>query len=254
MYLAQRGHKPLRTEKPRQGCAMRIAFTTALPLLIAAICSRSGRCGCRKNSCSLEFDCEKLRALARSITESAALVTSLPHFCCRKLLTCIMASLLTREVSGCGGIQVHLAEVVVATGVIETTTGPMNSPSAPKAFTPPERKKHKSRIVLRSLTDDPGPKQIVNLQRLPALQNNKIEPFAGVRKWKRNIVVGPHTTNEPTIGSKEQRAVTSPQRIREADQAPQNPKLIRIPCAAPTATPTSSLAIIELLMPVNSRH
>lgn len=44
--------------------------------------------------------------------------------------------------------------------------------------------------------------------------------------------MGPHTTNEPTIGSKEQRAVTSPHRIGDGRPSTQNPKLIRIPCDA----------------------
>ena len=41
--------------------------------------------------------------------------------------------------------------------------------------------------------------------------------------------MGPHTTNEPTIGSKEQRAVTSPHRIGDGRPSTQKAKLIRIP-------------------------
>src|SRR5271157_5699501 len=86
-----------------------------------------------------------------------------------------------------------------------------------------------------------------------ALQNNKIKPFPQYPEMKRNIVVGPHTTNEPTIGSKEQRAVTSPHRIGDGRPSTQKPKLIRIPCDAPTARQPYTLATIELLMPLNRR-
>src|SRR5271167_317743 len=120
-----------------------IAFTTALPLLIAEICSSLRPTLFRKNSCSLEFDCEKLETHARSITESAALVTSLPHFRCRKLLICIMAFLLRREVSGCRGIQVGLAQHRERHECNRNYHRSDEQPEGPERLhTPQEREKH----------------------------------------------------------------------------------------------------------------
>ena len=67
---------------------------------------------------------------------------------------------------------------------------------------------------------------------IAALQN-KIKPIPQCPEMKSTIVAGPHTTNEPTIGSKEQRAVTSPHRIGDGGPSTQKPKLIRIPATRP---------------------